>query len=278
MWWPAPPRIVLNTPPELTALTTAFEAWYTKQKPFARITWVHSQGNVAVKANFASGSYEFSVVPLQAAALLLFNESGGPLTLEAIRNKLGLSVEHAKRTMHSLACGKTKALKKTPEGQTIADDHTFDFNAAFADKIRKLRIPMASLEETHNAKKTDEERVHTVEAAIVRIMKARHTLSHQELSAAVMEQVRSARLSVFRRAPLLTLLTLLAHPLPRPPPLLPVSCRQLQFFQPRPAMIKKRIEDLIERVRRRHARQCAQSAHSHAHQPPARHPPSAAPE
>jgi len=132
-----------------------------------------------------------------------------------------------KRTMHSLACGKFKILKKSPEGSTILDDHTFEYNPGFSDKIRKLRVPMASLDETHNAKKTDDERVHTTEAAIVRIMKARHSLGHQELTAAVMEQVRRPRARARRAA---RRARRRADPRRRPRPPLAAPSRSSIFF------------------------------------------------
>lgn len=59
--------------------------------------------------------------------------------------------------------------------------------------MRKIRIPMASLEDTHNTKRVEEDRTHAIEAAAVRIMKARKTLSHQQLVAEVL-----AQLSFFR--------------------------------------------------------------------------------
>jgi cullin 1 len=37
--------------------------------------------------------------------------------------------------------------------------------------MRKIRIPMASLEESHNTKRVEEDRTYQIEAAIVRIMK-----------------------------------------------------------------------------------------------------------
>lgn len=73
----------------------------------------------------------------------------------------------------------------------------------------QIRIPMASLEEQHSAKRVEEDRSHTIEACVVRIMKARRTMTHQQLFTEVMAQ--------------------------------------LHFFKPNPKVIKKRIEHLIER-------------------------------
>jgi hypothetical protein len=69
---------------------------------------------------------------------------------------------------------------------------------------------MASLDDTGNVRKrVDEDRGQQIEACIVRVMKARKTLGHQQLVSEVLNQ--------------------------------------LQSFRPAPAMIKQKIEGLIER-------------------------------
>ena len=75
--------------------------------------------------------------------------------------------------------------------------------------LKKLRIPMASLDESHNVKRVEEDRTNAIEAAIVRIMKARKALAHQQLVAEVLTQ--------------------------------------LAFFRPDPKLIKRKIESLIDR-------------------------------
>ena len=68
---------------------------------------------------------------------------------------------------------------------------------------------MASLDESHNVKRVEEDRTNAIEAAIVRIMKARKALAHQQLVAEVLTQ--------------------------------------LAFFRPDPKLIKRKIESLIDR-------------------------------
>jgi hypothetical protein len=56
--------------------------------------------------------------------------------------------------------------------------------------IQKIRIPMASLEESsHNMQRLEVDRSTAIDAAIVRIMKARKILPHQELVAEVLAQL-----------------------------------------------------------------------------------------
>lgn len=146
---------------------------------------------------------------MQAITLLLFNESDDSRTFEDIRDALNLSDEIVKRILHSLCCQKFKVLKKIPPSKSILVSDVFGTNAGFSSPMRKIRIPMASLEESHNAKTVEEDRSIAIEAAIVRIMKARKALGHQQLVSEVLSQ--------------------------------------LAFFRPKVKVIKKRIEALIDR-------------------------------
>merc|ERR1719240_1398902 len=74
---------------------------------------------------------------------------------------------------------------------------------------RKIKIPPPVAEETHNKERVEEDRSIAIEAAIVRIMKMRKQLLHQQLVTEVFTQ--------------------------------------LAFFKPNPKLIKQRIEHLIER-------------------------------
>jgi len=141
---------------------------------------------------------------------LTFPSARAALTLDEMREALGSDVEVVKRVLHSLSCGKSKLLLKTPEGNTIGASDSFRFNAKFTSPLRRLRIPMASLEDSNVSKRNvEEDRSLAVEAALVRIMKARKTLTHSQLASECVAQ--------------------------------------LPFFRPQPKEIKKRIEHLISR-------------------------------
>ena len=136
------------------------------------------------------------------------------MTLEEICAALQLEESFAKKVLHSLSCGKYKVLAKAktksdPKGRKIQTGDQFSANAKFSCNSRKIRIPMASLQASHNPKRVEEDRTVAIEAAIVRIMKARKTMQHNQLVAEVLNQ--------------------------------------LQFFRPQPKSVKRRIEHLIDR-------------------------------
>jgi len=108
-------------------------------------------------------------------------------------------------------------LLKLPNTNKIAKDHIFKYNTGFINQLFKIKIPtLAAKVSTEATAKKEvppsvlEARKNRVEAAVVRIMKARKTLDHNNLIAEVVKQL-SARFAV------------------------------------EPTFIKKRIESLIER-------------------------------
>ncbi|GMF25970.1 unnamed protein product [Phytophthora fragariaefolia] len=209
-YWPSYRILEVTMPPLMVRCMNLFKVYYDSKTSHRRLQWVHSLGNATIRANFPKKKwYDLQVTTLQAVALLLFNEGEGALSFEAVRESLNLTVDVVKRIMHSLSCGKYKLLTKTPAGKTISISDQFAVNQTFASPMRKLRIPMASLEESHSQKNVEEDRSIAIEAAIVRIMKARKTLQHQQLISEVLSQ--------------------------------------LAFFKPNLKVIKRRIEALIDR-------------------------------
>ncbi|KAF9178540.1 Cullin-3 [Haplosporangium sp. Z 767] len=218
-FWPVPSAPVsCNLPADFLAATKIFERFYTSRHNGRKLTWHASMGNVDLRATFAARKHELNVSTMAAVVLLLFNNvsEGESLTYSMIEQETGLPAENLKRTLQSVACGKFKILIKEPKSRDISDTDTFRFNAAFSEKLARIKIQTiaskvestAELKETQE--KVDDARRHVIEASIVRVMKNRKTLDHNNLVTEVISQLQGR-------------------------------------FHPTPSLIKKRIEALIDR-------------------------------
>jgi cullin 1 len=194
--------------PEMTKCMTVFKEWHDKKHQKRKLTWMFSQGNATVRGVYGKKSYDFQVSTLQAIALNALN-GGATMTFDELSRSLSLEEAILKPLMHSLSCGKYKVVTKAPAANKINNTDYFTANVKFSCNMRKIRIPMASLDSSFNTKRVEEDRSIAIEAAIVRIMKARKTLKHQQLLSEVLAQ--------------------------------------LAFFNPNPRVVKKRIEALIDR-------------------------------
>ena len=122
------------------------------------------------------------------------------------------------RALQSLACVKGKnVLKKSPAGKDVDDGDTFSVNDAFASRLFKVKIGTVSAsrseaepDRAETRARVDEDRKPQVEAAIVRVMKARRVADHNAIVSEVTRQLAGR-------------------------------------FVPPPPLVKKRIESLIER-------------------------------
>ena len=165
--------------------------------------------------------------------LLLFNDTD-LLTLGQIRSKTQIPDLELRRHLVSLCTPKHRILRKGSRGRGITSDvDTFTYNPDYVSKLKRIRIPLVKENSVSKGSgdggtdsgavgsslagamakvplKVEEDRRHLVEAAIVRIMKARKSLGHNELFAEITRQLNAR-------------------------------------FTPSPQFVKKRIESLIER-------------------------------
>ena len=104
-----------------------------------------------------------------------------------------------KRTLQSLACDKLKLLVKDPKGRDVGEDDKFSFNTGFSHRMIKFKVSAISVkqetpEEVQASRaKMNEDRNPQIDAAIVRVMKARRHMNHNSL---LIEVCRCARLTI----------------------------------------------------------------------------------
>jgi cullin 3 len=238
-YWPSQNVPACTLPPQVQDAIDRYTKFYLDKHTGRKLSWQTSAGAAELKASFGSGPdnhrrHELCVSTYQMCILLLFNDAD-TLTLGQIRMKTHIPDSELRRHLISLCTPKHRILRKGSRGRGInSDDDAFTFNTEYTSKLKRVRIPLvkessvtkggdaasgpASATASAAASALDgsvplpveEDRRHLVEAAIVRIMKARKSLGHNDLIAEVTRQL---------------------------------SVR----FNPSPQFVKKRIESLIER-------------------------------
>jgi len=209
-FWPTYKFVELNLPEEMVKGVECFREFYETVTKHRKLTWIYALGMCQLQGRFDSKPIDMAVSTFQAAALLLFNREE-TLTFLEIKEQLNLPEEDVTRMLHSLSCAKYKILVKEPEGRTVATSDKFTFNRKFTDKMRRIKIPLPPVDEKKKViEDVAKDRRYAIDAAIVRTMKSRKVLQHQQLVLEVVQQLS-------------------------------------RMFKPDFKIIKKRIEDLIAR-------------------------------
>ncbi|KAG4928582.1 hypothetical protein JHK85_055068 [Glycine max] len=209
-FWPSYKSFDLNLPSEMIRCLEVFKGFYETRTKHRKLTWIYSLGTCHVTGKFDTKNIELIVPTYPAAALLLFNNADR-LSYSEILTQLNLGHEDVVRLLHSLSCAKYKILIKEPNNKVISQNDIFEFNHKFTDKMRRIKIPLPPADERKKViEDVDKDRRYAIDAAIVRIMKSRKILGHQQLVLECVEQLG-------------------------------------RMFKPDIKAIKKRIEDLITR-------------------------------
>lgn len=121
----------------------------------------------------------------QALVLVLFNDTDA-ISFTEIKDRTSVEDGELRRTLQSLACGQVRVLRKEPKGRDVGDTDLFLFNSEFKASLVRIKINTIQMKETKAEVEATHERVaadrqYQVDAAIVRVMKSRKTLSHQAL-------------------------------------------------------------------------------------------------
>uniref|UniRef100_A0A8C7HRE7 Cullin-4B n=1 Tax=Oncorhynchus kisutch TaxID=8019 RepID=A0A8C7HRE7_ONCKI len=211
-YWPTYVPMEVHLLPEMVRLQEIFKTFYLGKHSGRKLQWQSTLGHCVLKAEFKEGKKELQVSLFQTLVLLMFNE-GEEFTLEEIKLATGIEDGELRRTLQSLACGKARVIHKVPKSKDVEDGDKFSCNDDFKHKLFRIKINQIQMKETVEEQASTTERVYQdrqyqIDAAIVRIMKMRKTLSHNLLVSEVYNQLK---------------------------------------FPVKPADLKKRIESLIDR-------------------------------
>ncbi|XP_068436054.1 cullin-4A isoform X1 [Clinocottus analis] len=193
-YWPSYTPMEVLLPPEMVKLQEVFKVFYLGKHSGRKLQWQPTLGHAVLKAEFKEGKKELQVSLFQTLVLLMFNE-GEEFSIEEIRTATGIEEEELRRTLQSLACGKARVLNKNPRGKDVEDGDRFNFNNDFKHKLFRIKINQIQMKETVEEQVSTTERVfqdrqYQIDAAVVRIMKMRKTLSHNLLVSELYNQLK----------------------------------------------------------------------------------------
>jgi len=217
-FWPIQPasnsqEIIL--PSQLESLKKSFDEYYLKLHNGRSLNWAFNFGTIDIRIKFDKKIHELNMSLYCGIVVLLFEENV-ELTFTQIEQLTKIPKADLIRSLQSVAVApRTRILIKKPMSKDIKPDDVFSFNSSFSAPMTKVKVLTVAnkvesdVERTKTIEKIDEDRKFELDAAIVRIMKSRKTLRHNEL---IVETVK-----------------------------------QITRFKPSPQLIKKRIEALLER-------------------------------
>ncbi|CAD7948648.1 unnamed protein product [Amoebophrya sp. A25] len=240
-YWPASsaPPSSCEIPPSLKPCLDTFRDFYIQKHQGRRLTWNFSQGTAEVRARLSGNKrHELVVSTYQMVLLTCFNGNENALSYADLLSRTKIPIEDFKRHLQSLyANPKCRLLIKTTAGnpndpadsgssgskREPAEGDTFSVNSEFESKLVRVKVPLIRdadptriaqdpgvQEGTDMPASVEEDRKHLTEAVIVRIMKSRLVVEHNQLVVEVTKHLQNR-------------------------------------FTPTPALIKQRIERLIER-------------------------------
>ena len=189
-------------PKEVEKYQDAFSSFFLDKHQGQKLVWQHYLGTAEMRVNFPQGKKDLIVSTYQMCILRLFNEKDTH-SLDEIRDATEIPEVELRRHLLSLCTPKLRILIKDSKTKHINPNDVFTFNAEFTSKFRKIKVPLiAATKENGEVEdgvngdvgvpaNVQDDRKHQTEAAIVRILKARKVLAHNELISEVMRQLSS---------------------------------------------------------------------------------------
>ncbi|XP_078493450.1 cullin-4A isoform X1 [Ciona intestinalis] len=193
-YWPTYPPMDVRLPSYLVKLQDSFKDFYLSKHSGRKLSFRASLGHCVLKSKFKNGNKELQVSQFQALVLLLYNEATCFSFLQ-IKSDTQIEDSELRRTLQSLACGKARILTKSPKGKDVNDGDNFVLNTEFKHKLIRIKINQIQLKEsveenTDTTERVFQDRQYQIDAAIVRTMKTRKTLSHQLLLTELYDQLK----------------------------------------------------------------------------------------
>jgi cullin 2 len=177
------PCSTLVLPEEVTSLMTKFEAFYNSRHHGRCLSWLHHFSTGELKILYLKKPYIVTMTTFQMIVMMSFDDEDKPLPLSSLQLKCQLESRELKMTLQSLTDARLLIEHKS-EDKTSDDEYSL--NLHYSNKRTKFKISSSLQRETQqDIEQTQqmvlEDRKIFIQAAIVRVMKHRKTLKHNQL-------------------------------------------------------------------------------------------------
>jgi cullin 2 len=193
--WPfSKPTGNFNVPPQMLSVIEKFERFYETKYTGRKLSWLYHMSLGDLRLNYLKKQYTVSATTHQMALLLAFNSSEQH-SFSSLLLQCGLDNKEMTFTLQSLLTSKLLILQDE-ETTLHSADCMVCLNKNYSNKRTKFKITAAlqkdtqqEVEQTQTA--VQEDRKMHIQAAIVRVMKARKSLKHNQLIEETIQQVKT---------------------------------------------------------------------------------------
>ncbi|KAH9370574.1 hypothetical protein HPB48_002495 [Haemaphysalis longicornis] len=193
--WPFSQSFELALPQELERSVQRFTVFYSKRHSARKLQWLCNLSRGELATNCFGNSYTLQASTFQIAVLLQYNNALS-FTVQQLQESTGMEMYILQQVLQTLL--KCKLLlcsqDNAAESGELPPEASVSLHEAYNHKKLRVNISVplkAEVKADQEAieRKIDEDRKIVIQAAIVRIMKSRITLKHQELVGEVLHQL-----------------------------------------------------------------------------------------